>query len=35
MVLRALRQRISYEFDEAGIATPGSQAIWIQPAEPG
>ena len=33
-VLRALRQRISHAFTEAGIATPGAQAIWIQPASP-
>ena len=33
-VLRALRQRISAAFAESGIATPGAQAIWIQPASP-
>jgi small conductance mechanosensitive channel len=31
-VLRALRQRISQAFVDAGIATPGAQAVWIQPA---
>ena len=31
-VLRALRQRITQAFNDAGIATPGSQAVWIQPA---
>ncbi|MEA3019653.1 MAG: moderate conductance mechanosensitive channel [Actinomycetota bacterium] len=31
-VLRALRQRITHGFTEAGVATPGQQAIWIQPA---
>jgi small conductance mechanosensitive channel len=31
-VLRALRQRITRGFADAGIATPGAQAVWIQPA---
>lgn len=30
-VLRALRQRINQSFNDAGIATPGSQGVWIQP----
>jgi moderate conductance mechanosensitive channel len=34
-VLRALRQRISQGFTDAGIAMPGAQAVWIQPATPG
>ena len=33
-VLRALRQRISQGFADAGIAMPGAQAVWIQPAAP-
>jgi small conductance mechanosensitive channel len=31
-VLRALRQRITQAFAEAGIATPTAQAVFIQPA---
>lgn len=31
-VLRALRERISTGFTEAGVAMPGQQAIWIQPS---
>ena len=33
-VLRALRQRITQAFVEAGIAVPGAHAVWIQPASP-
>jgi small conductance mechanosensitive channel len=31
-VLRVLRQRITQELKDAGIATPAAQAVWIQPA---